>query len=541
MRPLFVALIVMLFSAAGASALRAQTTPETPATADSAKKSTSIAAEQLRLRGDLETLKAQVYDLRKTLDTASTGQNPDTERNIRKLERRMHRLEDRMTMLDERLRSGDSTTTDDVFASGFDDDADDDWGFEEEWQNFDIEPEDEQFAIRPDFYKKYPGSFTGLFPIDSRMQEGVFRYNRVEGVYIGVAQPKRQYWHSKPRMVGTGSLGYAFANHRWRYSLGAYLPFYFDDMILEIGGEGHSFTDSKDQWLINREENTAMAFFAREDFMDYFSREGFSATAGWYYKGPSSVNLRGTVGYVHDTYESMDHATDWSVFGGDKVFRPQGRINDGNLNSLVFTAGANNTPTASSSLRGWDAQLSIEKAGAFMKGDFDFTQMILDIRRYQPIDDYLSLNLRFRAGASDGTLPVQRSMDLGGVSTLPGYRYKEFSGTHAALVNAEFILRAAMIDDTRGWVASALSFFNIILFTDAGVTNTPQRVYSYGPDHGTLIANFNDGFNELSSQSWKSDAGIAIGSAEGDFRIGMAWRLDHPSKANFVLRFSRPF
>jgi hemolysin activation/secretion protein len=186
---------------------------------------------------------------------------------------------------------------------------------------------------------------------------------------------------------------------------------------------------------------------------------------------------------------------------------------------------------------GWDAQFQFEKAGDFTAGDFAFSQALLDIRRYQPFGEHLNLNLRARSGMSDGTVPQQRAYELGGPGTLPGYRYKEFSGSSFALLNAEFIIRSTIAGNAKGWARQLLSNTNIILFADAGSTNNSTMLVTRDMTNGALLASFDDTF----TGNWKSDVGVALGSADGDFRIGAAWRLDRSESPNFVIRFSRPF
>jgi outer membrane protein assembly factor BamA len=252
--------------------------------------------------------------------------------------------------------------------------------------------------------------------------------------------------------------------------------------------------------------------------------------------------MKASFGYVHDTYQSLDKNTNWSLFGGDKVVRENPAINDGNLNSFVLMLGGSNAPASSSARHGWDIKATLENAGGVAKGDYDFRQYTVDIRRYQPLLKFLDMNLRLRGGASSGDVPLQRSFDLGGVSTLQGYRYKEFSGTHFALVNLEFILKSNFADYSTGWLSTLMSSINLILFADAGMTNNVPG-FTYGDQlaatRASYTTSFADGFTDM--KEWKSDLGFAVGSAGGAFRIGAAWRLDRSEKPNLIVRFSRPF
>jgi outer membrane protein assembly factor BamA len=233
----------------------------------------------------------------------------------------------------------------------------------------------------------------------------------------------------------------------------------------------------------------------------------------------------------------MNRATNWSIFGGDKVFRVNPAINDGNVNSMVFSAGVTTLASLDTRDHGWDAQVQFEKAGDFTAGDFAFSQLLIDVRRYQPLGEHLNINLRVRGGMSDGLLPQQRAFELGGPGTLPGYRFKEFAGSSVALLNAEFIIRSTIAGNARGWARNLLSNTNLILFADAGSTNAVAPIVTRDVSNGALPAEFGDTFTD----NWKSDAGVAIGSANGDFRIGAAWRLDRSESPMLVLRFSRPF
>jgi hypothetical protein len=513
---------------------------------DSVQQRKQIVAERERLQSSLDSLRRQLDSLNAE---QTAGSRPDAE--IRK---DISGTIDAMAGISKRLVELSDDGGGEGGNSGVDAQADDaiqpdsvtsqadtsDWGWAEMNEGEETEAE-EQFTLRPNLYKKYPGTFPWLFPRESRLAETVFRYNRVEGFYFGMAQPKRLYWRSKPPVVGTGSLGYGIASHRWRYSIGLFLPVYLEEQIIEFGAEGYSFTDSKDQWMVSRDENTAMALLAREDFMDYFGRDGFTVSGSWYHKTPESMTLRATLAYVHDTYKSLTRNASWSLFGGDKEFRPQPRIHYGNINSFVVTAGLNTEYSFSRSLKGWNILASFEKAGGFAEGDFSFSQAILDVRRYEPVAEYMNINLRARIGASDGELPSQRLFELGGLGTLQGYRFKEFAGTHAALVNAEIILYGSSFTESKGWAASLLEVFNLILFYDGGTVTQPTMM-NYVAYRDQLWpradADFSDGFH---LDKWKSDVGVAVGSHDGDFRIGAAWRLDRKESPNFVLRLSRPF
>ncbi|PLX31524.1 MAG: hypothetical protein C0600_05495 [Ignavibacteria bacterium] len=506
-----------------------------PVMDDSLRALEKIQLEQKKLTEELDRLKAEMTRLKN-----SDVSDAEKQSTIETLEQRISKAEARLEALEYQVNpsaaGGDEWADDEEeweqWEEGWEEE-DDEWSW---WQSDDTEGD--QFNFEENFFKKYPGNFPWMFPVTTRLQESFLRYNRVEGLYLGFAQPKRLYWHSKPRIVSTASLGYGFANHTWRYSLGLGIPFYLKDMIIEISGEGYSFTDSKDQWSFDRDENTITSILAREDFLDYFERRGFNVTAAWYYRGEDELNIRASAAYVHDTYGNMNRATNWSIFGGDKVFRPNPHINDGNVNSVVLSAGLTTLASLDTRTDGWEAQLQYEMAGGFAAGDFEFTQLIADIRRYQPLGSHFNFNTRFRGGFSDGLIPQQRAFELGGPGTLPGYRYKEFAGSHVMLLSAELIIRSTLVHEARGWAKNVLRSTNIIFFANAGSTNGAMPLTARDVTNGALDVAMTD---DAVFNNWKSDIGVALGSEDGNFRIGAAWRLDRSESPSLVLRFSRPF
>ena len=107
------------------------------------------------------------------------------------------------------------------------------------------------------------------YPWELPEDEFIFRYNRVEGLFFGLNSPQRYFWQGHHvTLFGTG--GYGFSAHRWRYSGGVAQQFGAGSRMLEVGVEGHSLTDTRDQWIINEGENTLAALFLHDDYRDYF-------------------------------------------------------------------------------------------------------------------------------------------------------------------------------------------------------------------------------------------------------------------------------
>jgi hypothetical protein len=162
--------------------------------------------------------------------------------------------------------------------------------------------------------------------------------------------------------------------------------------------------------------------------------------------------------------------------------------------------------------------------------EFEFGQYILDLRRFQPLGKYDNLNIRVRAGSSDGTLPSQKIFELGGLGTMNAFPFKSELGNRMLLINAELIVNGSFLEELDFWPLWIFHNINILLLSDAGIMRVASSTAS--ALEGVEAVKFND---------FEHDYGVALSNRSGSFRIGVAWRTDHPSPAQFILRFNRPF
>lgn len=358
----------------------------------------------------------------------------------------------------------------------------------------------------------------------------IFRYNRVEGIFLGLGSEKRYYWDGRREYSLYGSVGYGFRSHNWRGNLGLSRQFAFDDgQIIELEVEGHSLTDTKDDWLIGVNENTAAAFLIHEDFRDYFRRDGIGANIGY---AVQQDYLTGQVklGYLADEYKSMDNRTEWSLFGGNKVFRPNPAIDTARLRSIVASAGVSTVTTTIYGPEGWSVLATTEFADKNLGGDFGFDRYVADIRRYQPLGRYDNFNVRFRVGSADGRLPLQKTFEIGGLGTLQGYPFKGEAGNRMILMNAEFIVNADFLGDLSFWPSWLMRGLNLLVLTDAGLVRSMPTT-----------AAWTDGFDGIKFSDFRHDVGVGIASRSGAFRLAFVWRTDISEAARFIFRFARPF
>lgn len=355
---------------------------------------------------------------------------------------------------------------------------------------------------------------------DSRSYE--LRYNRVEGLFFGLRLPK-DYRQGRPGPALYGSVGYGFESKGWRFQLGLERSF-FDEFRFLLGGEIHDLTDTEDHWIIPTDENSLAAFLFHEDFQDYFRRTGYST----YVSQNITDYLTLRAEYGQDEYKNMRRTANWSLFGNKKRFRDNPVIDEGKMKSIVGKIIVDSRDRTVAPHRGWYIQLMGEFAGRSLGGDFGFNRYIVDLRRYQPLGFHETLNFRIRIATADALLPDQKLFDLGGISTLRGYRFKEFTGDRALLANVEYHFRP-----TKDWAWDLwfLDEFDLILFADTGVawfaTNSSDPIQS---------------FQDITLSDLKTNIGIAFSDSDGKVRINFARRTDSSGAPLVVtFRINRPF
>ena len=369
-------------------------------------------------------------------------------------------------------------------------------------------------------------------------------YNRVDGITLGLQFPSDGWWERHDHnfaILGKG--GYSFSSKKTQFKLGVE-KWLLRDHRFTIGGEYHDMTDSEDDWIIGDLENSLAAFFFKQDFKDYYNRDGFSAYMSNYLTHFLHVKAE----YRSDRFTNLEKKTDWSVFGSDdKKFRgnpsalPLSLVESAGLSpvnyqdpflelkSIAGTITFDTRDRVSNPGRGWYIQGFGERVGFDEESDMDFERYIIDIRRYQPVSWDENLNIRLRAGTAKGDMPPMYWFDLGGISTLRGFRFKEFTGDRMVLGNIEYRLKTGR----DSWFI--LDDFDIILFVDSGYAwfadkETPARVNEWTKEaeeeKELTQTNPKDTFENLTWNSLKTDVGFAIASNNDDFRINFAKRTD---------------
>ncbi len=105
--------------------------------------------------------------------------------------------------------------------------------------------------------------------------------------------------------------------------------------------------------------------------------------------------------------------------------------------------------------------ISLEYAGGFLDGDFDYIKVSGTFAGYFNVVNDQVLALRVMGGMANTSLPSFERFEIGGVNTLRGYKYGEFKGDNMLLFNLEYRIPIS-------------SNFQGVLFVDYG------SVWDYG-------------------------------------------------------------
>ncbi len=351
--------------------------------------------------------------------------------------------------------------------------------------------------------------------------KGKVHYQRVDGLFLGLELPRL---YDNDWGVGIfGGGGYGFSNELWQYQAGGEFYAGGGEARIALGAEAHDFTASEDDWTISEDENSLAAFFLNEDFRDYYRRSGFSV-----YLNPNvreTVDLK--VGYQFEDHIAQIKETEWALFGRSKNYRDNPPADEGRAIGVIAHFSVDTRNHRMHPDHGWWLQFDGEFNLPEWDSDFDFDRVVVDLRRYQPVGFGKNLDFRLRAGSSRGVLPSQYLFDLGGLSTLQGYRLKSFTGDRMVLGNLEYRLDAGR---SRLRDIPLLGELNLVFFGDAGMAWSAEDKSGVG-----------ESFDYFRFDRLNTSAGIGLTDNDGRVRLNFAKRLDEKADLVVTFRLNRNF
>ncbi len=296
----------------------------------------------------------------------------------------------------------------------------------------------------------------------------VFDFNRVHGLILGGGGALSTI-EANAQIYGEVSNG--LSSKIWNYQLGAEKT-WFDRHALSIGGSVYKRADTNAYTGLSEGKEFLSALLFGDTFLDYYKREGYQARV----KGNFTSSMHITLEFTDEDHGILSKSTDWSMFNKSVPKRSNLRIDEGHLRSVTLSYHFDSRKGLAHQIRdfpsfpildsptrsGWQGNFSVESADKRLKSDFDFNLYRFTIVRDNQLLSNHYLDFRLEGGFSDGPLPRQRLLPLGGIG-LRGYDFKEFIGNNMLLFNVEYRVhfgKITYLDENEGPLGAVKAFLD---------------------------------------------------------------------------------
>ncbi len=342
----------------------------------------------------------------------------------------------------------------------------------------------------------------------------ILDYNRVDRLRIGWGYEVQDLASRWPR--AGARLEYAFQRERVLYGAQIEQPI-VDPERFAIGFSMVRRTDHNDLQQVPDVENSLALLFGRQDYRDYFEREGGGAYASVRMPGLTTFSLH----VRNDKYRSLelDRGTR-SFFQRSRDLRDNPAIDPGEARTISWRF--EHRGYSHERLRaGFYHWVDLERAGHGRGGSFDYTRLLADVRGVFRLSPASTLAMRIAVGRGfEGEIPAQRTFVAGGVDGLRAHAFGKYRGNQLLLTQTEY---------TIGLWRLRSEFFqgglHAIAFLDAG------RAWQNDAHHW-----------DIGRQHLAADGGVGLGTAEDNLRIYVAKNLQESDSDVVVsFRLKRPF
>ena len=297
----------------------------------------------------------------------------------------------------------------------------------------------------------------------------IFDFNRVHGLILGggTGVSTRE---ADAQIFGEVSNG--LSSKIWNYQLEAEKT-WFDRHALTIGGRVYQQTDANRYAGWSEGGEFLGAFFLGSTSLDYYQRKGYRTQV----RGELTQSMNITLEFTDEDHEILFKSTDWSLFSQNVPKRSNLRIDEGHLRSVTVGYNFHSLKAPARQMQrfrtvsmpgyrakhGWRGNFSVEYTNKRLNSDFNFNLYHFTIVRYNQLLSNHNLDFRLEGAFSDGPLPRQRLLYLGGVGTLHGYDFKEFVGDNTLLFNVEYRVhfgKIRYIDESEGPLGVVTAFLD---------------------------------------------------------------------------------
>lgn len=250
------------------------------------------------------------------------------------------------------------------------------------------------------------------------------RYDKVQGLFVGYGAQ----WRARdlfPGLQARGNAGIAFAEPTARGNIEATLDRGRHIWLVRAERSLASTNDLVQPFT----ESVGLGGFFGLDDADYVHRDRVQVGVTRLLDDRADAALRVEVGWGRDAPRS--NGVRGGPFGG-APFRANRPVDGGQYLSTMVAVDVGRAVLSQGAQSGTGAQLSVERGD----GALTFTRVdgrLVGRRQWGPI----VATSRVQAAALIGpTAPVQRLVELGGPTSLPGFGYKAFTGTRGAVSRA---------------------------------------------------------------------------------------------------------
>ena len=338
-------------------------------------------------------------------------------------------------------------------------------------------------------------------------------YNRVDRLRLGLGYQLQVQEPMAPRVGARAE--YAFGRDRFLYGFQLEQPVIPPGRIA-IGASLIRRTDHSELQQVPDVENSLALLFGRQDYRDYYEREGLGMYVAWRVPDFSTVSVH----LRRDEYRSLPLGGAQSWFHRGRTLRDNPPIDEGETHTAVLRL-ERSARAGVHTHAGLYHRVEAEWAGRRLGGDFHYTRILGDVRSVVRLSPATTLMLRVAAGATpSGALPAQKEFPLGGVDGLRAHEFSAFRGDQLALAQAEYTIGL--------WRLRTGAFeggLHAIAFVDAGrAWSDPAHRWSLADRHVAV------------------DGGIGLAAAEDNLRVYFAKDLQR-TDSDFVIsmRLRRPF
>ena len=368
-----------------------------------------------------------------------------------------------------------------------------------------------------------------LFPPSLRR---VFRFNRVEGLYLGVA-PTVDFRSARPGLSAGVFGGWAFAEQTARG--GAFGTYTRGHSSVGVRAE-RALVSTNDFALPMDEDPGFAALLASVDNYDYLDRRALFASLSRVAGEPNAGRATLQVGIGDD--RAVAARLERGLIAQGEGFRPNRGVLEGSYAVGVIDLELHPSVTGDFVSPGFGARLHYEVG----RGQLNWrrAELGLGARRYL---GQFSMGAHVDAGLVRGTrIPPQQLFELGGTDLLPGYDYKAFAGDEAVLFRGFASYRFGLWKrPTRVWQSFLVPGLN------PGIESSIQGGWAGASSpavrESIRLLGLDQNGDPISAPTGnvRSTAGIGLSFFADLFHVGVARPIDRAASWRFVAGFGTQF